>query len=231
MSSRSSTRRAICRTWRSSISDAECTAVDGRRPPMRSARMALLIGARGVRSSCASMARNSFLRRSASDRSAARRAQVVFEPLALGHVLADCRECRRPSGSIRQRQHLVGHPARVAGLEMPEADLDLAVALFKDRRKELVHDSCVDLPGRRTTRPACGGPARGCRARPSSSPARLTKNGTPSRSHMPMKSVLVSTSADELLAVGFGTLAVGDVAHDFRRADDTCPRRLSSARS
>ena len=61
----------------------------------------LLSGASGLRSSCASVARNSFLRRSASDRSAASLPQVVLEPLALGDVLADRGERHDgPSASV-----------------------------------------------------------------------------------------------------------------------------------
>ncbi len=67
-------------TWRSSISDAERTASARRRPPSRRTCTALRIGASGLRSSCASIARNSSLRRSASDRSFARLAQVALRP-------------------------------------------------------------------------------------------------------------------------------------------------------
>jgi hypothetical protein len=55
----------------------------------RSTRAALAIGASGLRSSCASIARNSFLRRSASERSAASRRRVVLGTLAVGHVAHD----------------------------------------------------------------------------------------------------------------------------------------------
>ena len=69
-SSRSSTSLDIWATCRSSISEADFTAALSR-PPNRRTREALLIGASGLRSSWASIARNSFFRRSASDRSSA----------------------------------------------------------------------------------------------------------------------------------------------------------------
>ena len=57
--------------------------------------------------------------------------QVVGQLPPLGDVLADRGEGHRSAGVVRQGQHLVGHPARLAGLEVPEADLDLAVALSR----------------------------------------------------------------------------------------------------
>ncbi len=61
MSSRSSTRRVICATWRSMVSRSErerCGSTDCERSMCSAAR----IGASGLRSSCESVARNSFLR-------------------------------------------------------------------------------------------------------------------------------------------------------------------------
>ena len=160
------------------------------------------------------------MRRSASGEVRRQACEVVGEPLAFGHILADCRKCRRPSGSIRQYQHLVGHPAGVAGLEVPEADLDLAVALFEDRRKELVHDSWLIFreeerrEGRATglfevVEPDHRQPSTVDEKRNALEVAHADEIGA------------ALDERDKLLAVGFGTLAVGDVAHDFRRADDT----------
>ncbi len=64
-SSRSSTRWTICRSWRPIVSRARSTAF-GSSFARSMTRSAFRIGASGFRSSCASVARNSSLRRSAS---------------------------------------------------------------------------------------------------------------------------------------------------------------------
>ncbi len=68
-SSRSSTRRTICRTWRCATSSV-AFACGGTVSPWLRICSVLVIGANGLRSSCDSIARNSLLRRSDSDRSA-----------------------------------------------------------------------------------------------------------------------------------------------------------------
>ena len=65
ISSRSSSRRAICRTCRSIISALE-RSVGAATFSHNNAAAALRMGASGFRNSCASVARNSSLRRSAS---------------------------------------------------------------------------------------------------------------------------------------------------------------------
>ena len=52
-----------------------------------------------------------------------------------------------------------------------------------------------------------------------SSPARLTKNGRVQIAYADEVGA-VFDERDEPLALGLGQLAVGDVAHDLRRADD-----------
>ena len=55
-------------------------------------------------------------------------AQVVFQPPRSVTSWLTVASAIGLSGGVGQRQHLVGHPAGFAGLEVPEADLDLAVA-------------------------------------------------------------------------------------------------------
>ena len=57
--------------------------------------------------------------------------QVVCQPLSVSHILADGRERDRSAGGVRQRQNLVRHPECLPGLEVSEANLDLAVALLQ----------------------------------------------------------------------------------------------------
>jgi hypothetical protein len=69
---RSSTRRTSCPTWRCIISRA-FSALTGSLPARRRISRALRMGASGLRSSCASVARNSSLRWSAERSASARR--------------------------------------------------------------------------------------------------------------------------------------------------------------
>ena len=79
-SSRSSIRCTMWPTWRSIISLTLPTAA-GLSPPRRITDRPLRIGASGLRSSCARVARNSVLRRSASARSSASRRSSFSERL------------------------------------------------------------------------------------------------------------------------------------------------------
>ena len=145
--------------------------------------------------------------------------EVVGEPLPFGHVLADRRECRRASGSVRQYQHLVGHPAGVARPEVPEADLNLAMALFENRRKELVHDLVLIFREEERRHGHATGLVEVVEADHLQSSAVDKKRNTVEVAHADEVGAALDEH-DKLLALGFDTFAVGDVAHDFRRADD-----------
>ena len=159
------------------------------------------------------------MRRSASDRSPASFRRLVLQPLALGHVLADRRERHRLPRGVGQRQQLVGHPARLARLEVPEADLDLAVALLHHRRKELVHD-----PG-----PVLGEEevldARGARLLDALEPDQVQARPVDEERDRVQAADADEVRAglderDEFLPLGPGPLAVADVPRDLGRADD-----------
>ena len=79
-SSRSSTSRTICRSWRSIMSSARWR-ISGVVAGVRMISSALRKGASGLRSSCARVARNSSLRRSASRSASARRPASASMPL------------------------------------------------------------------------------------------------------------------------------------------------------
>jgi hypothetical protein len=145
------------------------------------------------------------------------RPQVVRQAFPLGHVLADRRVRHRPPVGVGQRQDLVSHPARLAGLEVPEADLDLAVAVLQDRRKEFVGDPVLIL---------------GEEERRHGLPAGLVQIGEPD--HLQPGAVDEERNAleiayadevsagldqrDELLAVRLDLPLAGHVAHDLGRA-------------
>ena len=91
-SSRSSTRRTICRSWRS-MTSRERSANVGLAPAMRRISRPFISGASGLRSSCANVARNSSLRRSAtrSACSALRRSAVSCSSMRLDSSSAAAR--------------------------------------------------------------------------------------------------------------------------------------------
>ena len=126
ISSRSSTRRTRWLTWRSMMSRI-APALARRRPAAAAACSALRSGASGLRSSCASVARNSSLRRSASRSALARRSRsrrcrwtVADHAVTVSPAARMRSELPREDRSHRGRGAAVdrsAHAVRLAGVE------------------------------------------------------------------------------------------------------------------
>ena len=162
-SSRSSTSRTIWPSCRSIVSRALARAARCS-PSASTPRACCESGASGLRSSCASVARNSSLRRR---RRTGRPRACAGCPRARLRSVMSWLTVPTPTVCLpRPRsEHLVRHPARLARLEVPEPHLDLAVALLEHRRKELVRDPRLVLREEELAHTACAAPPRGCRAR------------------------------------------------------------------
>ena len=164
-SSRSSTRRDSWPTWRSIISDAcaqrgPSPRAEPQRPQRvadRRERVAQLVGQHRQELVLAAVRLGQVGRELA---------QVVLQPLPLGDVLADGREA---TGRPRRRaaQDLVGHPARLAGLEVAEANVDLAVAFSGTDGKNSLMIRCLVLGEEERRHGLARGPRPDRRARPS----------------------------------------------------------------